>query len=83
MTYFFFFEKGINVNKSMWKETDSTWFGEYAGYKGLLWLDNHLKMRTLLRELLLMRVGFRTPEFKAAFDKVTNEASVLSGSRTS
>jgi outer membrane receptor protein involved in Fe transport len=73
---------GINVNRA-WK-ADSTWFGEYAGafvgstLAGQSPENAHITARTVADTGRFLP---GTPEFKAAFDKVTNEADVLSGSK--
>jgi hypothetical protein len=70
---------GINVNRK-WKD-DRTWFGQYAGaYIHLLWEDllqnNHMHVQSYCRCQPIPGT-----EFKNAFSQVTNEASVLTGSK--
>ncbi|MFM1754058.1 MAG: hypothetical protein RLZZ236_997 [Bacteroidota bacterium] len=73
---------GINVNRK-WK-ADSQWFGEYAGayisstLGGMNPENAHKAARTAADTGRLLP---GTPGFKSAFDQVTNEASVLSGSK--
>jgi outer membrane receptor protein involved in Fe transport len=73
---------GININR-VWKD-DKTWFGEYAGaYIGATLAGQtpenaHVIARSTADTGRLIP---GTAAFKAAFDKVTNEASVLTGSK--
>jgi outer membrane receptor protein involved in Fe transport len=73
---------GLNVN-NVWKD-NSTWFGQYAAtyagatLSGATPENAHIAARNVADTGRLIP---GTPEFKAAFDKVTNEASVLTGSR--
>lgn len=73
---------GINVNRK-WK-ADSQWFGEYAGayiqstLGGMSPESAHKVARTVADTGRLLP---GTAGFKSAFDQVTNEASVLSGSK--
>ncbi|MBP6181969.1 TonB-dependent receptor [Flavobacterium sp.] len=73
---------GINVNRK-WKD-DKTWFGQYAG----AYIQSTLAGATPENAHIIARNTADTgrflpgtPEFKKAFDEVTNEASVLSGSK--
>lgn len=73
---------GINVNRQ-WK-ADSQWFGEYAGAYiqstlGGMTPENAHKAARSVADTGRLLPG--SPGFKSAFDKVTNEASVLSGSK--
>ena len=73
---------GINVNRQ-WK-ADSQWFGEYAGAYiqstlGGMTPENAHKVARSVADTGRLLPG--SPGFKSAFDKVTNEASVLSGSK--
>lgn len=73
---------GINVNRQ-WK-ADSQWFGEYAGAYiqstlGGLTPENAHKVARSVADTGRLLPG--SAGFKTAFDKVTNEASVLSGSK--
>jgi outer membrane receptor protein involved in Fe transport len=73
---------GLNIN-NVWKD-NSTWFGQYAAtyagatLSGATPENAHIAARNVADTGRLIP---GTPEFKAAFDKVTNEASVLTGSR--
>jgi outer membrane receptor protein involved in Fe transport len=73
---------GLNIN-NVWKN-NSTWFGQYAAtyagatLSGATPENAHIAARNVADTGRLIP---GTPEFKAAFDKVTNEASVLTGSR--
>ncbi len=73
---------GINVNR-VWKP-DATWFGQYAGayvqstLGGMTSENAHIIAR---KTADTGRFLPGTPEFKSAFNKVINEASVLSGSK--
>ncbi|MFT7163755.1 MAG: outer membrane receptor protein involved in Fe transport [Flavobacterium sp.] len=73
---------GININR-VWKD-DKTWFGQYAGaYIGATLLGQtpenaHIAARATADTGRLIP---GTAAFNAAFNKVTNEASVLSGSK--
>lgn len=73
---------GINVNKQ-WKD-NSTWFGQYAAayvsstLAGQSPENAHITARTVADTGRFLP---GTPEFKTAFNKVINEASVLSGSK--
>jgi outer membrane receptor protein involved in Fe transport len=73
---------GININR-VWKD-DKTWFGEYTGaYIGATLAGQtpenaHVIARSTADTGRLIP---GTAAFKAAFDKVTNEASVLTGSK--
>ncbi len=73
---------GINVNRQ-WK-ADSQWFGEYAGayiqstLGGMNPENSHKVARTVADTGRLLP---GTAGFKSAFNQVTNEASVLSGSK--
>jgi outer membrane receptor protein involved in Fe transport len=73
---------GLNIN-NVWKD-NSTWFGQYAAtyagatLSGATPENAHVAARNVADTGRLIP---GTPEFKAAFDKVTNEASVLTGSR--
>ena len=73
---------GINVNRK-WK-ADSQWFGEYAGAYiqstlGGMTPENAHKVARTVADTGRLLPG--TAGFKSAFDQVTNEASVLSGSK--
>jgi outer membrane cobalamin receptor len=73
---------GINVNRQ-WK-ADSQWFGEYAGAYisstlGGMTPENAHKVARSVADTGRLLPG--SAGFKSAFDKVTNEASVLSGSK--
>lgn len=73
---------GINVNRK-WK-ADSQWFGEYAGAYisstlGGMNPENAHKVARTVADTGRLLPG--TTGFKSAFDQVTNEASVLSGSK--
>jgi len=73
---------GINVNRQ-WK-ADSQWFGEYAGAYisstlGGMTPENAHKVARSVADTGRLLPG--SAGFKTAFDKVTNEASVLSGSK--
>ncbi len=78
---------GININR-IWKP-DATWFGQYAASYvqaslnqvpgvGSLPSQAHAYARSVADTGRLIP---GTPEFKAAFNTVTNEASVLTGSK--
>lgn len=73
---------GININRA-WKD-DKTWFGQYAGaYIGATLLGQtpenaHIAARNTADTGRLIP---GTAAFNAAFNKVTNEASVLTGSK--
>ncbi|TDE06682.1 TonB-dependent receptor [Flavobacterium hiemivividum] len=73
---------GININRE-WKD-DKTWFGQYAGayvqtaLAGATPENSHLIARQTADQGRFLP---GTPEFKTAFNKVTNEASVLTGSK--
>jgi outer membrane receptor protein involved in Fe transport len=73
---------GINVNR-VWKD-DKTWFGQYAGayvqstLAGMTPENAHKTARTVAETGRLIP---GTPEFKAAFNKVINDPSVLTGSK--
>jgi outer membrane receptor for ferrienterochelin and colicin len=73
---------GININRK-WKD-DKTWFGQYAG----AYIQSTLGGATPEVANANARAAADTgrfmpgtPEFRAAFEQVTNEASVLSGSK--
>ncbi len=73
---------GININRK-WK-ADSQWFGEYAGAYiqstlGGMTPENAHKVARTVADTGRFLPG--TTGFKSAFDQVTNEASVLSGSK--
>jgi outer membrane receptor protein involved in Fe transport len=73
---------GINVNRQ-WK-ADSQWFGEYAGAYiqstlGGMTPENAHKVARSVADTGRLLPG--TSGFKSAFAQVTNEASVLSGSK--
>jgi outer membrane cobalamin receptor len=73
---------GINVNRQ-WK-ADSQWFGEYAGAYiqstlGGMTPDNAHKVARSVADTGRLLPG--TTGFNSAFAQVTNEASVLSGSK--
>ena len=73
---------GINVNRK-WK-ADSQWFGEYAGAYisstlGGMNPENAHKIARSVADTGRLLPG--TAGFKSAFNEVTNEASVLSGSK--
>jgi outer membrane receptor protein involved in Fe transport len=73
---------GININRK-WK-SDSQWFGEYAGAYIQSTLagmtpENANKIARATADTGRFLPG--TAEFKNAFNQVTNEASVLSGSK--
>jgi outer membrane cobalamin receptor len=73
---------GININRK-WK-ADSQWFGEYAGAYiqstlGGMTPENAHKIARTVADTGRLLPG--TAGFKSAFDQVTNEASVLSGSK--
>jgi outer membrane receptor protein involved in Fe transport len=73
---------GINVNRQ-WK-ADSQWFGEYAGAYiqstlGGMNPENAHKVARTVADTGRLLPG--TAGFKSAFNQVTNEASVLSGSK--
>jgi hypothetical protein len=73
---------GINVNRQ-WK-SDSQWFGEYAGAYiqstlGGMTPENAHKVARSVADTGRLLPG--TAGFKSAFNTVTNEASVLSGSK--
>jgi outer membrane receptor protein involved in Fe transport len=73
---------GINVNRQ-WK-ADSQWFGEYAGAYiqstlGGMTPENAHKVARSVADTGRFLPG--TSGFKSAFAQVTNEASVLSGSK--
>jgi outer membrane receptor protein involved in Fe transport len=73
---------GININRQ-WKD-DKTWFGQYAGvYVGAtLAGQNPENAHKLARQTAdTGRLLPGTAGFNNAFNKVTNEASVLSGSK--
>jgi outer membrane cobalamin receptor len=80
---------GINVNRK-WK-SDETWFGQYAGtyaqaIAGLLPVPglagNSVASHAFARSQAdKERFAPGSDKFKTAFDQVTNEASVLSGSK--
>jgi outer membrane receptor protein involved in Fe transport len=73
---------GININR-VWKD-DKTWFGQYAAtYAGATLNGStpenaHIAARNVADTDRLIP---GTPAFQSAFNKVTNEASVLSGSK--
>ncbi|NGY36592.1 TonB-dependent receptor [Flavobacterium sp. XN-5] len=73
---------GININRE-WKD-DKTWFGQYAGayvqtaLAGATPENSHIIARQTADQGRFLP---GTPEFKTAFNKVTNEASVLTGSK--
>ncbi|CAH0337591.1 Vitamin B12 transporter BtuB [Flavobacterium sp. CECT 9288] len=73
---------GININRK-WK-SDQQWFGDYANsyvqstLGGMLPADAHRAARV---KADTGRFLPGTPEFKNAFNQVTNEASVLTGSK--
>jgi outer membrane receptor protein involved in Fe transport len=73
---------GININR-VWKD-DKTWFGQYAAtYAGATLNGStpenaHIAARNVADTGRLIP---GTPAFQSAFNKVTNEASVLSGSK--
>ncbi|MFT7396418.1 MAG: outer membrane cobalamin receptor, partial [Flavobacterium sp.] len=73
---------GININR-VWKD-DKTWFGQYAAtYAGATLNGStpenaHIAARNVADTGRLIP---GTPGFQSAFNKVTNEASVLSGSK--
>ncbi|MEY4962929.1 MAG: hypothetical protein RLZZ323_248 [Bacteroidota bacterium] len=73
---------GININRK-WK-SDSQWFGQYAGAYvqatlGGMTPENAHKAARAVADTGRLLPG--TAAFKSAFDQVTNEASVLSGSK--
>lgn len=73
---------GINVNRK-WK-SDATWFGQYAGAYVQSTLGGFTPEQAHARARATADTGRflpGTPEFKNAFNQVTNEASVLSGSK--
>ncbi|MBC5861820.1 TonB-dependent receptor [Flavobacterium sp. K77] len=73
---------GINVNRK-WK-SDATWFGQYAGAYVQSTLGGFTPEQAHARARASADSGRflpGTPEFKNAFAQVTNEASVLSGSK--
>ncbi len=73
---------GININRK-WKD-DKTWFGQYAGtyiQATLAGATPEVANATARTVADTGRLLPGTPEFKAAFDQVTTEASVLSGSK--
>lgn len=73
---------GINVNRQ-WKD-DKTWFGQYAAsfVSATLAGQNPENAHIIARSTAESgRFLPGTPEFKTAFNKVINEASVLSGSK--
>ncbi|MGZ9677362.1 TonB-dependent receptor domain-containing protein [Flavobacterium sp. GNP001] len=73
---------GINVNRK-WK-SDATWFGQYAGAYVQSTLGGFTPEQAHARARASADTGRflpGTPEFKNAFNQVTNEASVLSGSK--
>ena len=73
---------GINVNRK-WKD-DKTWFGQYAGayiqstLAGMTPANAHIMARNTADTGRLIP---GTPEFKAAFNAVIADPSVLSGSK--
>ena len=73
---------GINVNRK-WKD-DKTWFGQYAGayvqstLGGMTPENAHIMARNVADTGRFLP---GTAAFKNAFNQVTNEASVLSGSK--
>ncbi len=73
---------GININRS-WKD-DSVWFGEYAGafvqatLAGVLPEQAHALARQTADTGRLLP---GTPEFQQAFDAVTNDADLTTGSK--
>ena len=73
---------GININRQ-WKD-DKTWFGQYAGayiqstLAGMTPENAHIMARNTADTGRLIP---GTPEFKAAFNKVIDEPSVLTGSK--
>ena len=73
---------GVNINRQ-WKEDDQ-WFGEYAGeflqstLRGSTGEQAHADARLVANE---GRYEPGTPEFQAAFDKVTNDSNILTGSQ--
>ena len=73
---------GININRK-WKD-DKTWFGQYAGayiQSTLAGATPDVANATARTVADTGRFLPGTPEFKTAFDQVTSEASVLSGSK--
>ncbi|MFV5687226.1 TonB-dependent receptor [Flavobacterium sp. ZT3R25] len=73
---------GININRK-WKD-DKTWFGQYAGayiqstLAGMTPENAHIMARNTADTGRFLP---GTPEFKAAFNGVINEPSVLTGSK--
>ncbi len=73
---------GVNINRQ-WK-SDNQWFGEYAGaflrntLAGATGDQAHTNARAFADT---GRFEPRTPEFQAAFDKVTNDPDILTGSQ--
>ncbi len=73
---------GVNINRQ-WKD-DNTWFGQYAGafiqatVAGATGDEAHAMARAAADTGRLIP---GTPEFQAAFNKVTNDADVLTGSK--
>ncbi len=73
---------GININRK-WK-SDQTWFGQYAGayiQSTLAGATPDVANATARTVADTGRFLPGTPEFKTAFEQVTTEASVLSGSK--
>ena len=72
----------ININRE-WKD-DNTWFGEYAGAYALGTLSGLTsdQAHALARQTAETgRYEPGTPEFKAAFDKVTADPDLVTGSK--
>lgn len=73
---------GVNINRQ-WK-SDEQWFGEYAGaflsstLAGATAEQAHASARTAADT---GRLEPDTPEFQAAFDKVTSDPNILTGSQ--
>ncbi len=73
---------GVNINRQ-WK-SDDQWFGEYAGafiqgtLAGLTADEAHAAARSAADTGMLVP---GTPEFQSAFDKVTNDPDILTGSQ--
>ncbi len=73
---------GVNLNRQ-WK-ADDVWFGEYvaAFVEGTLGGLNATQAHTTARQVAdTGRLVPGTPEFKSAFDQVTNDPDVLTGSK--
>ncbi|MCW5518372.1 TonB-dependent receptor [Aureitalea sp. L0-47] len=73
---------GININNS-WKD-NNTWFGEYAGayIQAALGGATSEQAHVIGRQTAdTGRLIPGTPEFQAAFDKVTNDSDLISGSK--